>query len=73
VPKRALNAEAALRGERWSAKTLALAAKALEKDFAPISDMRASASYRRQVCANLLRRFHDAGDGETQGVYRYGR
>lgn len=73
VPKRATRCEAKLRGERWNAKSVALAAKALEKDFAPISDMRASATYRRQVCANLLYRFYEAGEGEWQGVYDYGR
>jgi len=31
---------------------------ALETDFAPISDLRASATYRRLVAGNLLRKFH---------------
>jgi xanthine dehydrogenase small subunit len=73
VPKRAAHCEAALRGERWNEKNLALAAKALAKDFEPISDMRASAHYRRQVCANLLQRFYHSGEIEWQGVYSYGR
>ena len=28
----------------------------LERDFAPIDDMRASAAYRRRALANLMRR-----------------
>ena len=31
---------------------------ALERDFSPISDMRASAAYRMQVAKNLIRRLH---------------
>jgi xanthine dehydrogenase small subunit len=31
--------------------------QALERDFTPLSDMRASAGYRMQVAQNLLRRF----------------
>jgi xanthine dehydrogenase small subunit len=31
--------------------------EALDGDFDPISDMRASAAYRRTVARNLLRRF----------------
>jgi xanthine dehydrogenase small subunit len=73
VPKCAAHCEAALRGERWNEKNVRLAAKALTKDFEPISDMRASASYRREICANLLQRFYDAGASEWQGVYGYGR
>jgi xanthine dehydrogenase small subunit len=47
---------------------------ALAKDFEPISDMRSSAAYRRQVSANLLYRFFLAhGNKEPMGLYRYGR
>ena len=55
--KRAANAEAALRGQPWSEASVEAAAKALAKDFEPISDMRASAAYRLEVSQNLLRRF----------------
>jgi xanthine dehydrogenase small subunit len=57
VVKRAAQAEAALRGQRWTEATAAAAAAALARDFTPISDLRASASYRQRVAANLLRRF----------------
>jgi xanthine dehydrogenase small subunit len=57
VVKRAAQAEAAMVGRRWSEATAGAAAAALASDFAPITDMRASASYRQRTAANLLRRF----------------
>ena len=54
--KRAAQAEAALRGQPWTEATLRAAQHALAADFAPLSDMRASAAYRLQVAQNLLRR-----------------
>lgn len=60
VPKRAAMAEAALLGQPWSAATVEAAAAAITGDFAPLTDMRASAAYRMQVAQNLMRRyFHD--------------
>ncbi|HRD35538.1 MAG TPA: xanthine dehydrogenase small subunit [Rhodocyclaceae bacterium] len=58
TPKRAARTEAAIDGRRWDEATLALALAALDADYAPLSDMRASAGYRRRAAANLLRRFH---------------
>ena len=55
--KRAAQAEAALLGQPWSEESLAAAQATLAEDFTPLSDMRASADYRRQVAANLLQRF----------------
>ncbi len=57
IVKRAAAAEAALRGQPWSEASLAAAQAALDQDFQPLSDMRASAAYRQQVAKNLLRRF----------------
>ncbi len=57
TPSRARQAEAALLGRPWTTETIELAASALEKDFKPIDDLRASAWYRRTVAANLLRGF----------------
>jgi xanthine dehydrogenase small subunit len=57
VVKRAATAEAVLRGQPWSAATLAAAQAALSRDFAPLDDMRASAAYRLRVAQNLLQRF----------------
>jgi xanthine dehydrogenase small subunit len=58
TPKRASRTEAAIDGRRWDEATLALALAALDGDYAPLSDMRASAAYRRRTAANLLRRFY---------------
>ena len=58
IPKRAHQCEQALLGRRWDEAAVDSGAAALEREFAPISDMRASAAYRTAVLANLLRRFH---------------
>ncbi len=58
TPKRAQQCEQALRGRSWDDAAMAAGEAALERDFAPISDMRASAAYRITVLKNLLRRFH---------------
>ena len=55
--RRATRAEAAVHGAPWNEETLERAIDALTHDFAPITDLRASASYRRRAAANLLRRF----------------
>jgi xanthine dehydrogenase small subunit len=54
--KRAAATEAAVLGQPWTEATLIAAQRALATDFAPLSDMRASAAYRLQVAQNLLRR-----------------
>lgn len=56
IPKRALNAEAALRGQAFDEPAITAAANALAQDFTPMSDVRASAAYRQEVAGNLLRR-----------------
>ena len=63
IPMRAQQTEAALRGQPWSQATVQAAQAVLLQEFSPISDMRASADYRRQVLGNLLQRFWL----ETQG------
>ncbi|GAB3242854.1 xanthine dehydrogenase small subunit [Chitinimonas naiadis] len=57
TPQRARACEAALLGQPWDEATLRLGQQALEQDFQPLSDARASAAYRRQAAANLLRRY----------------
>ncbi|SEA15241.1 xanthine dehydrogenase small subunit [Rubrimonas cliftonensis] len=63
TPARAPCAEAALVGKIWGEAAAEAAAAALAADFAPLSDWRGSAAYRRIAAANLLRRFalEDAG------------
>ncbi len=55
--RRASATEAALVGQPWSEATLRAAQAALAQDFQPLSDLRASASYRLKVAQNLLERF----------------
>ncbi|ELX12778.1 xanthine dehydrogenase small subunit XdhA [Janthinobacterium sp. HH01] len=57
TPRRAARAEAALNGLRWNEANLRVAMDMLAQDFAPLSDMRASSTYRMQTAQNLLRRF----------------
>lgn len=74
VVKRAQHCEAEINGKPWSGQTIRAAAEALAEDFAPISDMRASADYRLRAVRNLLRRFYLETRGEhTDTVYDYGR
>ena len=54
--QRAANTEAALVGKAWDEAALIAAQTALATDFAPLTDVRASAAYRLQVAQNLLRR-----------------
>ncbi|ODR92025.1 xanthine dehydrogenase small subunit [Sinorhizobium alkalisoli] len=67
TPKRARSVEAALKGGIWSEAVVEAAASALERDFTPLSDWRASADYRMLVAENLLRRFYL----ETQGTSNF--
>ena len=60
IPKRAAAVEAALVGNRWTLETVAAAKAAMAQDFAPMTDMRASADYRLMAAQNMLTRyFHD--------------
>ena len=54
--KRAAQAEAALLGQPWTLGAVRAAQQALERDFQPLTDMRASAAYRLQVARNLIER-----------------
>ncbi len=54
TPRRARRTEAALVGQPWTEATLGAAMTALSEDFTPITDWRASASYRARVAGNLL-------------------
>ena len=54
IPKRAINCEKTLINSSLSKKSFNKAKKKLEKDFAPIDDMRASKDYRMEIAKNLL-------------------
>jgi xanthine dehydrogenase small subunit len=72
--RRAEQTEAAINGKAWTEDTIEAACAALGKDFAPISDMRASADIRLLAVQNLLRRFFaETKDDGLATVYTYGR
>ena len=54
IPKRAINCEKILINTNISKENIEKAKKILEKDFKPISDMRASKNYRMEIAKNLL-------------------
>ena len=54
IPKRAISCEKILLNSLINDETINKAQKALEEDFKPISDMRASGLYRMEVAKNLL-------------------
>ncbi|MCI4663805.1 MAG: xanthine dehydrogenase small subunit [Neomegalonema sp.] len=58
VPKRAMAAEAAMVGRPWSQATIAAAQAALEQDFQPLDDQRATSGYRMTVAKNLLQKYY---------------
>lgn len=55
--RRAPKAEAALKGREWDESALNDATQALADDYTPLSDMRASSTYRMKAAQNLMRRF----------------
>jgi xanthine dehydrogenase small subunit len=57
IPIRALETEQVLIGQPWNRVTLERAKKVLALEFQPISDARASASYRARIIPNLLEKF----------------
>lgn len=58
VPKRAEHAENALLTRPWTEQTVMKAMEALRADYQPISDMRASRSFRAVAAENLLKKFY---------------
>lgn len=57
MPVRARMTEAALLGRKWNEATLEEVLPILDAEFAPISDVRGSAGYRRRLVTGLLRKF----------------
>jgi xanthine dehydrogenase small subunit len=77
TPKRATATEAALIGKAWTQETVQMAAQQLATDYTPLTDMRASATYRLKVAGNLLQKFWletSAPETETRlvGVVAHG-
>jgi xanthine dehydrogenase small subunit len=65
---RARHAERALIAQGWSAAGIEAASAALAADFKPLSDLRASSTYRLQAAGGLLRRFFLEHHLEHQGA-----
>src|SRR6266550_1243616 len=66
IPKRAPICERALIGKPWTEETVRAAMAALDRDYSPLTDVRASAAYRRSVTKNLLwRLFVETTDPRT--------
>ena len=68
IPKRATALEKSLIGSKWSMETIEHITDALEQDFTPLDDMRASSHYRMEVAKNLLKRYFYDLSGETTSV-----
>ncbi|MCP4330312.1 MAG: xanthine dehydrogenase small subunit [Alphaproteobacteria bacterium] len=74
TPKRATAAEAAIKGRVWSLSTVSGGMAAMESDYEPLTDMRASRDYRLTVAKNLLYKFYlETTDGAAETrVVAYG-
>jgi len=68
TPHRARRVEGALSGQPWTADTITKAAAEFANDYTPMSDMRASAAYRRQIAQNLLHRYFADLNGTATNV-----
>ena len=70
IPKRAVFSEKILLNALFTEETIHKAKEALEKDFKPISDVRASGSYRMNVAKNLLEKcYAEIKQKKLIGVY----
>ncbi len=58
TPKRAHITEKAIIGQIWNEATISNALSLMEKDYQPLTDMRASNQYRMLAAQNLLRKFY---------------
>lgn len=76
IPIRAYKTEEFLNSRPLSEDTIAAAVAMIREEFQPLSDMRASADYRREVTGNLLQRFLYAvleknSDSTAMGIRDY--
>lgn len=68
VPKRATQVEASLTGKPWTAATVQSALTMFAEDYAPMSDMRASAHYRLETAKAMLERYFLEDQGQVTNV-----
>lgn len=67
TPKRARACEAALTAQPWTEATVQAGMAALDLDYKPMSDMRASAAYRSLAARNMLRKvFLESQDPDAE-------
>jgi xanthine dehydrogenase small subunit len=59
IPKRAVELEKFLTNKSWTQAVVQAAIELIDQDFQPLTDLRATASYRSQVAKNLLIRFYN--------------
>ncbi|HEV2506001.1 MAG TPA: xanthine dehydrogenase small subunit [Mesorhizobium sp.] len=72
TPKRATAVEKALIGKPWTEATVEAAMAKYAEDFAPLTDMRATAEYRALAARNLLLRFYTETTG-TKAPFQVSR
>ncbi len=70
IPKRATHVEAALIGKPWTAATIQAALPAFADDYQPLTDMRASATYRLETAKAMLERYFLEDQGEVTDVLK---
>ncbi len=68
IPKRATHVEAALIGKPWTRETIGAALPAFADDYSPLTDMRASATYRLETAKAMLERYFLEDQGEVTNV-----
>ncbi|MCE8538818.1 xanthine dehydrogenase small subunit [Ruegeria pomeroyi] len=68
IPKRARAVEAALTGQPWTQEVVNAALPEFEADFTPMSDMRASATYRMETAKAMLSRYFAEDQGHLANV-----
>jgi xanthine dehydrogenase small subunit len=68
TPKRAFAVERLLTDSAWTLEIVEQALAGFETDYAPISDMRASASYRMKAAKNLLLRYFHERTGNAGSI-----
>ena len=71
TPKRAAAAEAALVGKPWTEAAVRSAMAALDGDFSPLTDWRATSAYRMMTAKNLILRFYLESRGEEAELVRF--
>ncbi len=68
IPKRATHVEAALIGKPWVRETIDAALPAFANDYSPLTDMRASATYRLETAKAMLERYFLEDQGQVTNV-----